>query len=64
MTTNTGSPVNPKQPADASERALRREQEAAPDEVPVKQHNPGDKGLNPDQKGPAQPSGSDAKGTA
>jgi hypothetical protein len=41
---------------DASRNALAREQAAADKEVPVKQHNPDDKGLNPDQLGPAQPS--------
>lgn len=45
---------------DASTNALAREKEAVPGEVPVKQHDPDDKGINPGQKGPAQPSGSDA----
>ncbi|GIZ51702.1 hypothetical protein [Noviherbaspirillum aridicola] len=46
---------------DALDNALARER-VAREEVPVKQHNPDDKGLNPGQKGPAQPSGSDAPG--
>jgi hypothetical protein len=44
---------------DASTKAMEREKAVADKEVPVKQHNPGEKGLNPDQRGPAQPTGSD-----
>lgn len=47
---------------DAADQALERER-ASREDVPVKQHNPDDKGLNPGQKGPAQPSGSDAPGS-
>ncbi len=45
---------------DAATNALSREKQVAPGEVPVKQHNPGDQGLNPDQRGPAQPDESDS----
>ena len=61
MTTNGGSPGGAGTGKDAPDNALSRER-AARDEVPVKQHNPDDKGLNPGQKGPAQPSGPDAPG--
>lgn len=60
MATGSGT-TNGAGGGNASDNALSREQ-AAREEVPVKQHNPGDKGLNPGQKGPAQPSGSDAPG--
>ncbi|MFC7517374.1 hypothetical protein ACFQUU_20400 [Herbaspirillum sp. GCM10030257] len=42
---------------DAATEAAEREKATSPGEVPVKQHNPGDQGLNPGQRGPAQPSG-------
>ncbi len=53
----------PAQPAgnDAAANALARErkeqgQEGKQDQDnPVKQHNPDDQGMNPSQKGPAQP---------
>lgn len=45
----------PRKKNDASTNTLAREQAVADKEMPVKQHNPEDKGLNPDQKGPAQP---------
>ena len=61
MTSNTGPGV-PATGHDASDNALAREQ-ADQEGVPVKQHNPDDKGLNPGQKGPAQPTGSDAPGS-
>jgi hypothetical protein len=63
MTANTKSDTNPQKTNDAATNALARETTGAPDEVPVKQHNPGGKGINPDQKGPAQPSesGTDSK---
>lgn len=51
-TSNTDTTGN-----DAAARALQREQAAAPGEAPVKQHTPREQGLNPGQRGPAQPSG-------
>jgi len=52
---------NPPATNDASANAMAREKTVAGKENPVKQHSPGDKGLNPDQKGPAQPGASDNK---
>ena len=46
---------NPPATNDASTNAMAREKAVAYKETPVKQHNPGDKGLNPGQRGPAQP---------
>lgn len=43
---------------DAAGKSLAREKAVPDKKIPVKQHTPGDKGLNPGQKGPAQPSGS------
>lgn len=44
---------------DAARDAHRREHRAdTQKEAPVKQHNPGDRGMNPGQLGPAQPGGS------
>ncbi|MDB5726929.1 MAG: hypothetical protein JWQ00_134 [Noviherbaspirillum sp.] len=57
MATNTGHDRNSQSTNDAAANALAREKAAEPNDVPVKQHNPGDKGINPDQKGPAQPAG-------
>lgn len=72
MPSNPDMPSNPAQNTvtdkskDAATNALAREKDAerqaAPGEVPVKQHNPGDKGLNPDQRGPAQPEDSGRSG--
>jgi hypothetical protein len=59
MTNDIGQSRGAPRTKDAATNALARE-EAAPDEIPVKQHNPGDKGINPDQRGPAQPAGDDA----
>jgi hypothetical protein len=39
--------------------STEKEQTREAQDTPVKQHNPGDKGMNPDQRGPAQPSGGD-----
>lgn len=44
---------------DAATKAAEREKVTPAGELPVKQHNPGDQGLNPGQRGPAQPSGTD-----
>lgn len=49
---------------DAATKAAEREKATPPGEAPVKQHNPGDQGLNPGQRGPAQPSGTDEAGRA
>lgn len=55
MTSNTGPDKSPPATPDAASNALAREQAVDPQEVPVKQRNPEDKGVNPTQKGPAQP---------
>ncbi|WP_156396633.1 hypothetical protein [Noviherbaspirillum sp. Root189] len=49
---------------DAATKAAEREKTTPPGEAPVKQHNPGDQGLNPGQRGPAQPSGTSDAGDA
>ena len=49
---------------DAATKAAEREKLTPSGEAPVKQHNPGDQGLNPGQRGPAQPSGTDDAGKA
>lgn len=57
MPANTrGRDTDPPTKNDALSNALEREKEVKGKEEPVKQHNPGDKGLNPGQLGPAQPS--------
>lgn len=48
------APENTSPAKDAPDAALKRE-ENTPENPPVRQHNPGGQGLNPDQKGPAQP---------
>jgi hypothetical protein len=55
MATNTGRDQNSPAANDAGTNALAREQAQKSKEVPVRQHNPDEKGVNPDQKGPAQP---------
>lgn len=47
---------------DAATNAAEREKSTPSGEAPVKQHNPGDQGLNPGQRGPAQPSGTEGAG--
>ncbi len=56
MSTNNKQKPAPAKSHDAAANALAREQAVAPPEIPVKQHNPDQQGLNPDQRGPAQPS--------
>jgi hypothetical protein len=58
MTTNSGRKLDPKAKNGASPDKPAREREAAPEDVPVKQHNPDGKGINPNQEGPAQPGAS------
>jgi hypothetical protein len=55
IATNTGRDQSSPAENDAGTNALEQEQAAKPDDVPVRQHNPDEKGVNPDQKGPAQP---------
>lgn len=57
MTAENKRDSNLPQTNDASTNALAREKSVPPGEIPVKQHNPDDKGINPDQRGPAQPDG-------
>jgi len=40
---------------DARDGKRARENATSPLSPPVRQHNPEDKGINPDQKGPVQP---------
>ena len=48
----------PNEPAthDAAAGAWQREQKAS-QQPAVRQHNPREQGINPDQRGPAQPNG-------
>lgn len=55
--TDRGRKTSNSQRQQADAQALKREHAAAPQEIPVKQNNPDEQGLNPQQKGPAQPSG-------
>lgn len=59
MTAANGRDSNPPSTNDAATNALAREKAAGPGEIPVKQHDPDNKGVNPGQKGPAQPTGND-----
>lgn len=60
INSDTGQGTPNKANRQASEQAQAREQAAGPNEVPVKQHNPKEQGINPQQKGPAQPTGNSA----
>jgi len=58
MTMNAGRKIDPKATNGAAPDRPARQQEPAPGDVRVKQHNPDGKGINPDQEGPAQPGAS------
>jgi hypothetical protein len=55
MAASTARDTNPPATNDAATNELKREQEVADKEIPVQQQDPDGKGVNPSQKGPAQP---------
>jgi hypothetical protein len=55
MASSTGPDTKSPPGNDAATNELKREQEVAGKEIPVKQQDPDGKGVNPSQKGPAQP---------
>lgn len=69
MASDSESANNPAHNSDSTDNAASTGQNhkpaPVPPEPPIKQHNPGDQGINPGQRGPAQPSGHDvpAKGS-
>lgn len=64
--TTAARPTHEQTSTDPAANALTRQRQhkPAPQDLPVQQHNPGEQGINSDQKGPAQPAGNDgaAKG--
>lgn len=58
MATYSEPAGRPASAQDATRDGQKRQSEPPP-EPPIKQHNPGDQGINPGQKGPAQPAGHD-----